>query len=84
MNTINQTETAEKTDYNTINTNDNLINNNNYNNKNSSISVNQLFLPYLQNYNVGIIRSSDNNRENLNKLTKITNNSINVNIGKIK
>ena len=81
MNTINQTETAVKTDYNTYNTSDNLLNSNN--NTNSSANVNKLFLPYLQNYNVGIIRGSESNGDNLNKVIRM-NNSINLNIGNIK
>lgn len=81
MNTINQTEIAEKTDYyNTNNTCDNNANGNQ--NRNSNSTVNELFLPYLQNYNIGLIRGSENNRESLNKITRM-NNNININTGKV-
>ena len=80
FNTINQTETAERTDYYTNATGDNIVSSTP--NRNSSSSGKDLFLPYLQNYNVGKIRESENNKENLNKLTRL-NNNLHLNIEKI-
>jgi hypothetical protein len=77
LNTINHSESADKTDY--YNTNATYDNNIGINNNQKSNSFgSELFLPYLQNYNVGVIRGSEHNRESLNKISR-SNNNISIN-----
>ncbi len=60
------TESPEKSciNFNTIN--DSILNNKENNNTNSKLNTSDLFLPYLQNCNLNVIKYSDNNKEKLN------------------
>jgi len=56
-------------------TNNEYQNNNNNNKNNNNTNLNELFLPYLQNFNLNILKNLEGNRDRNSKNSKISNNS---------